>query len=166
MSIIQGMLAEFTYESATTRKMLERIPEAKLGWKPHNKSMTLARLASHIAETPEWLGSILQQDEFVFDPTGYTPKEHKTVAELLAAFDKNVESAAAMMQGQSDDHLMKMWRMRSPERVFFEMPRVAVIRTMIMNHTVHHRGQLSVYLRLLDVPLPSVYGPTADDPGV
>jgi uncharacterized damage-inducible protein DinB len=165
VSIIQGILAEFNTENVNTRKMLERVPEAKLGWKPHEKSMTFGRLAAHIAEIPCWIGPILKLDELVFDPETFKPTEFKTVAELLVEFDRRILEAEDTMRNQSDDHLMQTWRLRSKDHVFFEMPRVAVLRGMILNHSVHHRGQLSVYLRLNDVPLPAIYGPSADDPG-
>jgi len=163
MNIADGMLQEFTYENASTRKMLERIPQAQMGWKPHAKSMTLARLASHIVEIPTYGASIFTQDEMVLNAGSFKPTEYATVAELLAAFDKNIAEAAKVMQGVPNDHMMKPWRFKMDGKLVFEMPRVVVVRIMMLSHTIHHRGQLSVYLRLQNVPLPPVYGPTADE---
>ena len=166
MAMIEPIIMEFSSEAATTRKLLERMPEDKFAWKPHDKSMTLGLLGSHIVETSTWLRPILEQDEMQFDTESYVPVVYETVAELLDAFDKRMAEAVEVMQGQSDEHLMATWRMVVNGQPMFEMPRIAVIRGMILNHTVHHRGQLSVYLRLNDVPLPSIYGPSADEPGM
>ena len=163
MSIVEPMIQELQHEAVITRKMLERVPEDKMGWKPHEKSMTLGRLASHLAEIPNWATPIMAQDELVFDPADYRPTTYGTVAELLAAADKFVAEAAACMAGRSDEYMMSEWRMRMGDTVVIEQPRMGVLRGMILNHAVHHRAQLGVYLRLLDVPLPAVYGPSADE---
>ena len=163
MNMIDGILIELSYEAANARKMLGRVPADRLAWKPHEKSMTLGRLASHIVDSLGWVQTILEQEELVIDMEGYTPSEFGSAPELLEAFDERLAEAKAAMQGQSDEYLMRSWRLRSGDRVFFELPRVAVLRSMVLSHIVHHRGQLSVYLRLLDVPLPAVYGPSADE---
>lgn len=164
MSIAEAFLNELTYEGAGTRKLLERLPEARFGWKPHPKSMTLGRLAAHVSETLEWTGAIVNQPELVWDPAEYTPADFKTVAELLGAYDKNLHSVKDVLKGVHDEQLMALWRFRVKDQVIIEMPKVAVIRSMVINHHIHHRGQLTVYARELDVPLPGLYGPTADEP--
>ncbi len=166
MNIIDAMIQELQHEGIATRKALERVPEDKFGWKPHDKSMTLARLASHTAEIPHWAGVTLTTDEFVFDPAGYVPEVASTSKELVAMFDKYMAAAVEVMKGTSNERLMTTWRMKKGDQLIFELPRIAVLRTMILNHIVHHRGQLTVYLRLLNVPVPSIYGPSADDPGM
>lgn len=163
MSIAEGMLQELAYEIPNTRKMLAVAPEDAFGWRPHEKSMTLAGLVSHIAETFEWGTATLEQEEMVFDIDNYKPVVFSTVAAVLEKFDANVAAFKKSLAGRSDAHLFVPWRMVIKGKVLFEMPRVAVVRSMTINHLIHHRGQLSVYLRLQNVPLPSVYGPTADE---
>lgn len=155
--------AELEHEAAATRKMLERFPEDKADWSPHEKSMKLAHLASHIADVPNWIRPTITEEELDFSKSGYKPVHFTTARELAAHFDKGVKDALCFLQSVSDEDLMKMWRLRSGEQIFFEMPRAQVLRGMIMNHLIHHRGQYSVYLRLNGVPLPGVYGPTADE---
>jgi uncharacterized damage-inducible protein DinB len=157
-------LAELKNEAATTRKMLERVPEDKLDWRPHEKSMTLGRLAGHVAELPGMIRSALTLDELDFAARKLEPFVPKSTAELLATMDTKVSEALELLANQSDEQLRETWCLRNADRIFFELPRAAVVRTMAINHMIHHRGQLSVYLRLLNVPLPSVYGPTADEP--
>ena len=164
MSLSEPIAAELRREAATTRRMLERVPEDKLAWRPHEKSMTLGRLAGHIAELPRLVVSTVTQDEVDFAAGNFRPFTASNVPELLEKFDENIAAAAEALGGQPDEHLLKTWRLRRGEQVIFELPRVAVLRSMGLNHIIHHRGQLSVYLRLLDVPLPSIYGPTADAP--
>jgi uncharacterized damage-inducible protein DinB len=164
MGLSEPIAAELQREAATTRRMLERVPEEKLEWRPHEKSMTLGRLAGHIAELPSLVAATLTQDEVDFAAGNYQPFVASNVAGLLEKFDQNVAQAAELLKSKADDeHLLKSWRLKRNGQVLFEMPRAAVLRTMGLNHIIHHRGQLSVYLRLLDVPLPSVYGPTADE---
>ena len=163
MNFIDPILKEFTYEMANTRKVLERAPMEKHAWKPHDKSMSLGQLASHVAESPTWAKPIVDQDELSLDLSGYKPPYYPTGAELLAAFDAAVAGAKQAMQGRSNEMLMVPWRLKVGGQVIFELPRVAVIRSMVLNHIIHHRGQLTVYLRLLNVPLCALYGPTADE---
>jgi uncharacterized damage-inducible protein DinB len=163
MSLSEPIAAELRREAATTRRMLERVPEDKLAWRPHEKSMTLGRLAGHIAELPSLVVAAVNLDELDFGGGNFQPFTATDVSGLLEKFDTNIAAAAEALEGQTDDHLLKTWRLRRGEQVIFELPRVAVLRSMGLNHIIHHRGQLSVYLRLLDVPLPSVYGPTADE---
>jgi len=150
---------------ATTRSLLERVPEANPDWKPHPKSMTLGRLATHVAELVAWTDTTLQQTELDFAKGDYKPALFTSTAALLETFDANVKSARAAIAGTSDQDMMVPWTLRNGDQVIFTLPRVGVLRSFVMNHVIHHRGQLSVYLRLNDVPLPSIYGPTADSPG-
>ncbi len=163
MNIIDPIVTEFAHEAANTRRLLERVPEEHFGWKPHEKSMTLAQLASHIAGTPEWVVPILEQDEMVINIDEYVPHIASTHAELMELFETNVAKATKAMPGQPDDRLMEAWRLKVGDEVVLVQPRIVVLRGMILNHIVHHRGQLSVYLRLKDVPLPAIYGPSADE---
>jgi len=160
-----SILAELEHEAATTRKLLERAPEDQFDWKPHEKSMTLGRLASHCAETLQWLEVVVNQDVFEMDPSTYTPFQAGSRSELLETFGRNFESAKDVIRNQPDATLLANWQMKSGDKVTIEMPRIGVIRGFVLNHLVHHRGQLSVYLRLNDVPVPSIYGPSADEPG-
>ncbi len=163
MNLTEQILTELRQEAATTRKMLERVPQASFEWQPHEKSMTLGRLASHVAGLyGTWLKATLSQDEF--DLADSLPLKAENVSDILEAFDQNVSAAIELLQAHSDERLFTTWRLKRGGQVLFEMPRWAVLRSMVINHIIHHRGQLSVYLRLLNVPLPSVYGPTADEP--
>jgi uncharacterized damage-inducible protein DinB len=163
MSICQSLAAELEQEANTTRRLLERVPEESFGWKPHEKSMSLGRLAAHVAELPELVIPALTQPELDFAAGEFKPFEPKTTAELLEKFDRNIAAAAEALKSQADEKMGEPWKLRSGGHVLFEMPRAMVVRFVGLNHVVHHRGQLSVYLRLLDVPLPSIYGPSADE---
>jgi len=162
-AIIDAIMMEFDQEAANTRRALERVPEDKLTWKPHEKSMTLGVLASHLAEIPGWTKETLTLDEFVMDPTTYVPWIAQNNAELLERFDQRVAVAREVMKGYPDSKMPNTWRMKMGDQPIMEMPRIAVLRAMILSHTVHHRAQLGVYLRLLDVPVPAIYGPSADE---
>jgi uncharacterized damage-inducible protein DinB len=164
MNLIDAIVMELSQEAATTRRLLERIPAQHLTWKPHEKSMTMGRLATHIAEISDWVSTILDKDGFEIGASNYTPQTAGTVAEVLSMFDKNVPMAEAAIRRQTLDRLSATWRLTKQGQVLLEMPRMGMIRTLLLNHFIHHRGQLSVYLRLKDVPLPSIYGPTADTP--
>lgn len=160
MSLSKSFAEELQNEAVATRKMLERVPQGAFDWKPHEKSTVLGRLAGHVAELPGMLVPILTMDEMDFGD--YRPFMPASVPELVEKFDRNVADAVELLKNQSDEHLPKTWRIKSGEKVFLEMPRAAFIR-WVLSHLIHHRGQLSVYLRLRDVPLPPVYGPTADE---
>ncbi|HSK73126.1 MAG TPA: DinB family protein [Pyrinomonadaceae bacterium] len=164
MTLGQTLAAELKHEAVSTRKMLERVPEDKFDWQPHEKSMKLGRLASHVAEISHWVNAALTQDELDFATSDYKPETANSARDLVEIFDKTVGEAAGLLENVSDEDIMRKWRLRNGEKIFFELPKIAVIRSMVLNHLIHHRGQLSVYLRLNDVPLPSVYGPTADEP--
>lgn len=166
MRMIDPLLMEFDRESATTRKLLSRIPEGRLAWKPHAKSYSLGQLANHIASLPHWVGGALLPGEFDLatgGADGGTPKEPTSIEALLKTFDESAAAAKAAMAQLDDVKAMGPWTLRRGGTVIMEMPRFAFVRTILLNHSIHHRGQLSVYLRLLDVPLPSIYGPTADE---
>lgn len=161
MSLSKALAEELRHEAVSTRKMLERVPEDALDWKPHEKSTALGSLAGHIAQLPSMVVPIVTMEELDFK--NFQPFTPASVSELVAQFDQNVADAISQLRDQPDEHLLKTWRMLSNGKEFFKMPRAAFIRTVMLNHLIHHRGQLSVYLRLRDVPLPSVYGPTADE---
>lgn len=166
MTIAAMMLPEFDHEMATTRSLLERVPEEHAAWAPHPKSMPLGRLAAHIAELPGWMGSTIHQTELDFGaPGAYNPTQFTTTAKVLELFDAHVKAAREALAGVSDADLMESWTLRNGEHVIFTQPRAGVVRGFVINHIIHHRGQLSVYLRLHNVPLPSIYGPTADTQG-
>lgn len=163
MPMIDAYLAEFDHEAATTRRLLERVPADQLGWKPHEKSMTLGQLANHLSQMPGWMEVIGGQDELDFSQSGPQPEPGETPEAILENFDRSVETFKRIAPSVSDEAMGQSWKLRDGEKIFVDLPRAAAIRTFILNHVVHHRGQLSVYLRLLDVPLPSIYGPSADD---
>lgn len=163
MKLNEALLAELQMEAQSTRKMLASIPDDKLTWKPHDKSMSLGLLASHMADIPNWAVVTIEQDELDFATTDYKIKEYETTAELLKSFDENLAKAVKSLENASDETMMKNWKMRAGDVIYMDMPKIQVMRGFILNHNVHHRGQLSVYLRLNDIPLPSVYGPTADE---
>jgi len=162
MTISQMMMPEFDQEMKSTRKLLDCIPDDILDFKPHEKSMKLGRLASHVAEMPNWAFETIAKDQLVANP-GEKPFEAASKAELLSAFDKNVAEARAALEGASDEHLAKNWKFIYAGQTVLDMPRVAVLRSMVMNHLIHHRAQLGVYLRLNDIAIPGMYGPSADD---
>jgi uncharacterized damage-inducible protein DinB len=163
MSQKHALIAELQMESANTRKMLERVPTDKNDWKPHPKSMTLGRLASHVAEIAGWVSYTLDADVLDFAKFDYKPVGNATTEELLAIMDKNVAMAMASLEKSTDEDYDKMWTMRNGDHVHFTLPKKVVLRSFAYSHLVHHRGQLSLYLRLLDVPVPGMYGPTADE---
>lgn len=163
MSLAEAMIGEFSHEAVTTRKMLERLPEDKMSWKPHDKSMTLGRLATHLAEIPEWAETIVDNESFDMASGEYQPKEHTTKEAVLKHFDECVEGFKKALSGKPDEHLFQNWKLVAGDKVIVEMPRIACLRAFVMSHGVHHRGQFSVYLRQQDVPLPSIYGPSADE---
>ena len=167
MNIAEFMVGEFDHEAGNTRKVLERVPEAHVTWKPHPKSYSLGDLALHLANLPFWVGLTMNQTELDLDPAGGAPPRPKRVwesrATLLKAHDDNVAAARALIAAAADADMMVPWSLKKRGDVVFTMPRVAVLRGMVFNHIVHHRGQLTVYLRMKDVPLPSLYGPSADE---
>jgi uncharacterized damage-inducible protein DinB len=162
MPMVDALLPEFDHEMTTTRKLLERVPDDKLDWKPHPKSWTLGQLAQHVATLPAWGEVTLNQTELDLGGAG-PPPSLQTREDLLTAFDRTVSATRAALAGRTDGEFMVPWTLKSDGHVVFSMPRAAVWRSFVLSHLVHHRGQLSVYLRLQDVPVPSIYGPSADE---
>src|SRR5687767_7721402 len=168
MAIAESILPEFDHETATTRTLLERVPAEKAEWKPHVKSMSLGQLAMHIANLPRWASIALERTEFDTNPpegARDTSPPFESPSQLLQNYDANVSAARALLVRTTDPEFMVQWALKNGGKTMFSMPRVAVLRSFVLNHAVHHRGQLSVYLRLLDVPIPNIYGPTADTQG-
>ena len=165
MRMIDPMLMEFDRESSTTRKLLSRVPADKYSWKPHAKSMSLGQLANHLAGLPNWVGGSLLPGEFDMSKGGgdFPPKEPANAQALMKTFEDAAAAAKAAMAHLDDARAKGAWTLRHGGKVIMEMPRIALVRTILLNHLIHHRGQLSVYLRLLDVPVPSIYGPSADE---
>jgi uncharacterized damage-inducible protein DinB len=161
-ALSQAILPEFDNEMANTRKSLERVPEDKLGFKPHAKSMSLGALATHLAVINHWSEAIMGLDSFDVSSAPPNP-ELKSRAEILATFDKNTATARKAIADATDAHLLKPWALKAGSNTVFTLPRVGVVRSFILSHTIHHRAQLGVYLRLNDVPVPSIYGPSADE---
>ncbi len=168
-NISHSLLPEFDHETANTRRTLERVPENRGDFRPHPKSMALARLAGHLAELPGWATMTLSQDELDMNPPGGRPAPPgmmTTRKQLLDTFDDNVRKARAILASTSDETMMKPWTLKNGGQTILSMPRVAVMRSFVMNHMVHHRAQLGVYLRMNDVAVPSIYGPSADEGGM
>jgi uncharacterized damage-inducible protein DinB len=161
MTISEMLLPEFDQEIANTRKILDCVPEDKFTWKPHDKSMALGRLASHVADIPQWAVRVIEVDKLEMAP-GAKPFVAETKAELLEALDKHAGAARKAIAGASDEHLANIWTFVFAGHTLFAIPRTAALRSMMMSHIIHHRGQLGVYLRLNDVPIPGMYGPSAD----
>ena len=165
MAIKNALLPEFDHEMGTTRRVLARVPEADLAWKPHEKSFSLGQLSGHIANIPHWVEIAIDGSSFdvALNPDDARPRTPESVAWLLSTFDENVKKARAKIDEQPDSALYAPWSLLNGGQEVFTLPKVAVLRSFVMNHLIHHRGQLSVYLRLRNVPLPSIYGPTADE---
>jgi uncharacterized damage-inducible protein DinB len=165
MAIKDALLPEFDHEMGTTRRLLERTPEAEFAWKPHDKSMSLGELAGHIANIPHWCDAVLKHAVFDVATAGddVRPRSPASVTALLSDFDQKVAAARAGLSAAGDSEMLAPWTFKQGDREIFTLPRVVAIRSFIMNHLIHHRGQFSVYLRLKNVPLPAIYGPTADE---
>lgn len=162
MSIAASLLPEFDHEMATARALLERVPEESAAWKPHDRSYSLGELAMHIATLPVLGLQMLDREEVDLDPTESMIPDFESTASMLKVFDNALRDLRAALEATPDDALRVVWSLKSGGHTFISLPRIAAYRTVFMNHLIHHRGQLSVYLRLRDVPLPSIYGPTAD----
>ncbi len=163
--LAQSLLQELEFETPATRKTLERVPE-QFDWAPHDKSMKLGKLAQHLAEIPDWAVKAITLDELDLAPPGAAPSKppvFTSTAQILAEYDKNIAAAKAALAATNDEHLMKPWSLKMGGKTLLTMPRIAVVRNFVLNHNVHHRAQMGVYLRLNDVPVPSVYGPSADE---
>lgn len=164
MTTKDAFIAELKHEASLTRKMLEKVPVEKKDWKPHEKSMSLGRLATHIAETIKWISNIRHIDDFDF-AKDFNFKQHVAASqdELLQLFQTNLDNAISDLSSMSDDDFNIIWTVRRVEQVMMQLPKKVAIRGWGFSHQIHHRGQLSVYLRLLDIPIPGMYGPSADE---
>lgn len=163
MNLTAPFLQELAMEAATTRRVLERVPEPSLAWRPHAKSMSLGQLALHVATLPRQVSDFVARDTLDFSVADVAPPSADTHSALMTAFDGSIAHAQGYLESLSDTRAMEAWSLLNGQTTLFSAPRVGVIRSFLFNHWYHHRGQLVVYLRLLDVPVPSVYGPTADE---
>ena len=163
MTTADALRSEFDRETRATRRYLERVPGDRLEWRPHPKSFTAGDLAAHIVECVRWTDAIFSGDEFNVDPATFTPVRVASVPELLDTFDADVARCVRVLAAVGDDSVSRPWRLKIKGSVRFERPKATVFRDFTLSHLIHHRGQLSVYLRLLDVPVPGAYGPTADE---
>lgn len=163
MPLRDALLAEWDQENARTRRVMERAPEAQFAWQPHPTSMALGRLVTHIAELAGFGAMVLRLPELDVAARDYQPLALGSSREVLERFDANAAKTRAALAAASDEGLRQEWTLHDGEKVFFQLPRAAALRTILIKHTVHHRGQLSVYLRLCNVPVPSIYGPSADE---
>jgi uncharacterized damage-inducible protein DinB len=161
MSLGEALLMEFDQEAQTTKRVLERVPDDKLTWKPHPKSFSLGQLALHISGGPGQIVAAVSQDSA--EAPNFSQPEAKSRQEVLETYSKSMASARAALKSMDDARLVSMWSVTKNGKSIMEMPRIAFLRSILMNHAYHHRGQLSVYLRMLDVPVPSIYGPSADE---
>ncbi|MEO8711184.1 MAG: DinB family protein [Parafilimonas sp.] len=158
-----ALLAELKQESVNTKRLLECLPSDNLDWTPHEKSMKIGKLAKHIAELPVWIGRIINADEFDFASANWNSESKETKEDILKLFDEKLAEALSVLETASDETLNKKWLVRRGEQIMFELSKKIALRNFTYNHTYHHRGQLSVYLRLLDIPVPGMYGPSADE---
>jgi len=163
----KSLLPEYDHEMANTRRVLERIPDGRMSWQPHPKSMTLGRLATFLAELPGWTTTTLGQDSYDFEPADGPPFQPVTLGsrqEILDLFDANAAKARSLLAETADATFFQPWSLLRGGQTLFTLPKIAVLRDMVFNHAIHHRGQLTVYLRLNDRPVPAIYGPSADEP--
>ncbi len=162
-STIEAMINELSQEAATTRRLLERVPEGQLSWRPHSKSMTLGQLALHVASTPGDLSGLAQLQEFDASNANFEPASPTSKGRIMSAFEASVSGATAYLRTLTTETAGANWRLTLRDEEIFTMPRAGLLRSLMLNHWYHHRGQLSVYLRLLDVPVPAIYGRSADE---
>lgn len=163
MAIHDEFIVELEHEALNTQKILSRIPDDKLGWQPHARSMTLGKLACHVAELPRWINHILSETEFDFAKDTFDRLNASATDEIIARFEDIMEEAVKALKNTNDEAFKNTWALKRGEIKILELPRKTAVRSFVMNHLIHHRGQLSVYLRLLDVPVPGMYGPSADE---
>jgi uncharacterized damage-inducible protein DinB len=163
IKMLEPINAEIAQEASTTRRVLERVPFDKLLWKPHPKSMTLGQLAMHVAMIPGAISGLAAVDNFELNPANFNPPDPKSKEEILHALDESIKSAQKYLDGVSESSAVAMWRMNLNGTEVMAMPRLGLLRSIMLNHWYHHRGQLSVYLRMLEVPVPTIYGPSADE---
>ncbi len=166
MKIGESFLPEFDMEMAGTRKVIERVPDDKLDWKCHPKSNTMGWAANHLAELPGWVEGTFASDVWDMNPPGgepYQPPDLKSVKEIVELFDANVASARKTLASAPDEAFFQNWSLANAGETLMTMPKIAVVRTWVLNHSIHHRGHLCVYLRLNDIPVPALYGPSGDE---
>lgn len=163
MGIKQGVIGELRHESSATKKILERVPMENALWKPHEKSMTIGRLATHIAENTNWIARILSANEYDLLAAGFNPYTASSNEELLGIFQRNLDAAIEALEKSDDADFDKIWTLKKGENIMYQIPVKVAIRSMSLSHSYHHRGQLTVYLRLLEIPVPGLYGPSADE---
>ena len=163
MKVMDWLATQFDHETKTTRRHLERLPNDQLDWRPHEKSYTAGALASHLVECVNWTTDIFTKNEVNFDPATYKPYLAASTSELLEAFEKAVADGKRVLEGVNDEDAMQLWSLKFGGKTLFERPRLDVFRDFTLSHLIHHRGQFSVYLRLLNIPVPGSYGPTADE---
>ena len=163
MTLIESLAAEFAHEAETTRKHFERLPNDKLDWRPHQKSFSAVGLASHIVDCFSWTDAIFTAEEFDFDPATYKPYQATAADRLLADFDEKIRIGKEVLARADNARLEDPWKLKIKGQVLFEKPRAAVFRDFVLSHVIHHRGQFSLYLRLLEIPVPGSYGPSADE---
>jgi uncharacterized damage-inducible protein DinB len=162
MAIKDALLADYDHEMGTTRRLLERVPDDKLAWRPHDKSMSLGELATHVSQIASWAGTILNDPSFDLAEAPPNAAEHTSRAAILASFDEMRARTRGWMD-KTDGEYQSMWTLKRAGQQLFSMPRVSAFRSFVLHHIIHHRGQLSVYLRMHDVPIPAIYGPSADE---
>jgi uncharacterized damage-inducible protein DinB len=160
---VDPMIAELEQESAATQRMLERVPKDKLAWQPHPRSMTLGQLASHVAGLSGGVSAFLEMSAFDVNSTGFTPRQPGSHAEIMQEFKEAQATARKRLDGLTDERAAEIWRLTNGDAEIFAVPKIQLARSLMFNHLYHHRGQLSVYLRLLDVPVPATYGRSADE---
>ncbi len=163
MGVKDTILPDFDQEMAATRRVLERVPEPAMDWRPHPKSFSMGELATHLAQIPHWGTTILTRDDYDLASGGARAAACATVREVLETFDRHVSEVRRGLVDMADGQLLQPWTLRRGAQVVLSVPRIAAVRSFVIHHAIHHRGQLTVYLRLNDVPLPPVYGPTADE---
>ncbi|HSY61792.1 MAG TPA: DinB family protein [Cytophaga sp.] len=163
MAINTALIAELKHESANTRKMLERVPTDNLVWAPHEKSMKIGRLAKHVADLPIWVERILNTDEFNFATANFNRDAPSSTEDILKLFNERLAAAIKLLESSPDDTFNTTWTVYRGEQLMFQMPKKVALRSFAFNHIYHHRGQLSVYLRLLNIAVPGMYGPSADE---
>jgi uncharacterized damage-inducible protein DinB len=164
MNVIDWLTTQFHHETKTTRRHLERLPADKLDWRPHEKSSTAGALASHLVECIRWTNDIFTKNEIEIDFATYKPYQASSTSDLLEAFEKAVAEGKQVLAGVDEEAAMQPWSLKVSGQTVFERPRIDVLRDFTLSHLIHHRGQFSVYLRLLNVPVPGSYGPSADEP--
>jgi uncharacterized damage-inducible protein DinB len=163
MAYKDALIAELKSEATQTKKILERVPLDKATWKPHERSMSLGRLATHVAEIPHWISRVIRIDDFDFLVQGFSSTVAASQDELITIFNDKLNKAIADLETMDDESFDKIWIVRRGEQVFYQLKKKVAIRSWGLNHLIHHRGQLSVYLRLLEIPVPGMYGPSADE---